>query len=50
MEKQAPGRAAAIRRFCLECMGGSHKEVAACTRPVCPLYAYRNREAGRHGP
>lgn len=31
----------AIRRFCLECMGGSVREVRLCTAPNCPLYPYR---------
>jgi hypothetical protein len=32
---------ASIRLFCLECMGGSRKEVATCTAPECPLYKLR---------
>lgn len=31
----------AIRRFCLECMGGSAKEVALCTDTYCELWPYR---------
>jgi len=34
-------RKAAIRAFCLECMGYSAGEVALCTASACPLYAYR---------
>ncbi len=30
-----------IRLFCLECMGGSAKEVAVCSAPKCPLYPLR---------
>jgi hypothetical protein len=31
----------AIRKQCLECMGGSFTEVEACTSPNCSLYPYR---------
>lgn len=31
----------AIRAFCLECMGGSRKEVAGCESRGCPLRPYR---------
>lgn len=31
----------AIRKFCVECMGGNRVEVKACTSPKCPLYAFR---------
>lgn len=31
----------AVRAFCLECCGGSHKEVKLCPAQRCPLYAYR---------
>ena len=34
-------KAAAIRLFCLECMGGSQLEVTNCTAPPCPLYEFR---------
>lgn len=37
--KRAP--LAAIRLFCLECMGGDHNEVTACTAPLCSLYPFR---------
>lgn len=30
-----------IRRFCLECVGGSADEVRACTSTDCPLHPYR---------
>jgi hypothetical protein len=41
-EKAKKGsRAAAIRLFCLECMGGSTSEVLRCTSPDCALYPYR---------
>ena len=33
---------AAIRLFCLECMGGSPAEIDACTAPECPLYSHRS--------
>jgi len=32
---------AAIRAHCLECCGGSSKEVEQCTAPGCNLYPYR---------
>lgn len=34
-------QSAAIRSFCLECVGYDREEVKACTDPACPLYAYR---------
>jgi len=30
-----------IRAYCIECQGGSHKEVRLCTSYDCPLYGYR---------
>ena len=34
-------RKAAIRAFCLYCMGYESAEVNRCTAPDCPLYEYR---------
>jgi hypothetical protein len=36
-------RKEAIRKFCVECMGGNvnRKYVKACTAPDCPLFPYR---------
>jgi len=31
----------AIKSQCLECVGWVRREVALCTAPACPLYAYR---------
>jgi len=31
----------AIRKNCIECSGGSPKEVKLCVIPECPLYLYR---------
>jgi hypothetical protein len=31
----------AIRAKCLDCMGGSSKEVKLCNIPECSLYLYR---------
>lgn len=31
----------AIRAKCLDCCGGSAKEVRACTSTKCPLFPYR---------
>ncbi len=30
-----------IRAYCIECQGGSLKEVRLCTSYDCPLYGYR---------
>ena len=30
-----------IRAYCIDCQGGSFKEVRLCTLHDCPLYAYR---------
>lgn len=32
----------AIRKQCVECMGGQRKLIDGCTAPKCPLYDYRN--------
>jgi len=39
---------AAIRAFCIECMGYQRAEVEKCTAPECPLYQWRfgRRPAG----
>ena len=34
-------RTAAIRAFCLRCVGFQRKEVTACTALGCPLHPYR---------
>ena len=39
--KNSNSRKSAIRAMCLLCLGGSPKEVAACTAPDCPLFKYR---------
>ena len=42
--RAAAGKAsprAAIKAFCLECVGWDRKEVSLCTAPACPLYPYR---------
>ena len=31
----------AIRKYCLECGGGSPKEVKLCVIPHCPLFSFR---------
>ena len=31
----------AIRKFCLDCFGGSTKDIALCTAPDCPLWPFR---------
>ncbi len=34
-------RVAAVKAFCLECVGHARKEITLCTSPACPLYPYR---------
>lgn len=42
LDKKSKGNPlAAIRLFCLECMGGVRAEVDMCTAGECPLYNYR---------
>lgn len=31
----------AIRKFCLDCLGGSYREVERCTATDCALYPFR---------
>ena len=39
----------AIRQKCIECCGGSFKEVRLCTSVTCPLYPLRlGKNPGRH--
>jgi hypothetical protein len=40
-------RKAAMRMFCLECMGYSERGVEECTTTVCPLYPYRTAPRSR---
>ena len=30
-----------IHNFCVDCSGGSYKELRLCPCPSCPLYSYR---------
>ena len=39
-------RAAAVRCFCVQCMGWDATVVAECTASGCPLYPYRNKDGG----
>jgi len=39
--KRKTSRKAAIRSFCLECVGYVEKEVRLCTDKGCPLYYFR---------
>ena len=34
-------RTAAVKAFCLECMGWQRVEVGKCDSVACPLYLYR---------
>ena len=36
---------AAIRQYCLQCSGGSRKEVERCCIRNCPLYPFRSNSA-----
>lgn len=38
---EGKSRKAAIRAFCLECVGWSEHEVRLCAAPACPLYEFR---------
>ncbi|MBU0703570.1 MAG: hypothetical protein KKC18_06860 [Chloroflexi bacterium] len=35
-------RAKAVRLHCLQCFGGSAKEVATCNATLCPLWPFRS--------
>lgn len=39
--KRLTSRKAAIRSFCLECVGYSEKEVKLCSDTECPLFKFR---------
>jgi hypothetical protein len=51
---QGCSMAAAVKAFCMECVGWNRDEVARCTAPACPLYPYRpfgrEREANINRP
>lgn len=32
----------AVRAYCLQCSGGSRRELEKCSREDCPLHPYRN--------
>ncbi len=39
-----------IRAYCLQCQGGSPKEVRLCSAQACPLYPYRmGKNPNRNG-
>lgn len=40
-ERAQTSRSAAIRLFCLECMGGNAASVRECTQKTCFLWPYR---------
>jgi hypothetical protein len=42
---RAGNRKAAIRLFCLECTGGSRKEVTQCTATGCALFPFRTSQS-----
>ena len=44
------GRAAAVRAFCRDCMGGSAREVRECPAPQCALWPYRLGTYQRKNP
>jgi hypothetical protein len=39
-------RAAAVKLFCLECVGYVRKDVRNCTATKCPLYRWRPYQRG----
>ena len=41
-EKKILNRRKSIRAKCLDCSGGSYKEVTSCEFKDCPLYPYRS--------
>ena len=41
MDRNAETLAKAIRAYCLQCSGGSRKEVERCGFRACALYPYR---------
>jgi len=41
--RRTKSRKAAVRSFCLECVGYSETEVELCTDKTCPLYPWRLR-------
>ena len=45
MTSEPPGRAEAVRLWCLDCSGGQPSEVRKCTRSHCPLWGYRMQSA-----
>ena len=38
---------AAVKSFCLECLGWISADVTDCTAPACPLYQYRPFQGNR---
>jgi len=40
-DRRAKSRKAAIRSFCLQCVGYSEEEVRLCSDHNCPLFAFR---------
>lgn len=40
----------AIRKFCVECNGGSIYETKYCTAPNCPLFPYRQGHRPKKDP
>lgn len=39
----------AVRAFCLQCSGGSRKEVERCNRETCPLHPFRKGQGMQQG-
>ena len=40
-DRRKTSRKAAIRFFCLECMGYNEKDIPGCTDKSCPLFRWR---------
>ena len=50
MDKKKLTPLKAIRQNCIECSGGSLKDVKDCIIPDCPLYQYRmGKNSNRKG-
>lgn len=43
--RSGQSRSAAIKAFCLQCVGFVRKDITRCTAKQCPLYVYRPYQA-----
>ena len=42
-------RTAAIKAFCLTCVGFCREDIKGCTAPACPLFPYRPYQSDIEG-